>query len=156
MTRPLALAAAILFCAGPAVAESHMPDLTATGDAAAGERAFRQCQSCHVVQTPDGEVLAGRASKTGPNLWGVAGRTAGAVEEYDYSTLMEAAGEAGMIYDEANFIAYVQDPSGHLKEVTGETGRSKMSFRVRKEEDALNLYAFLAQFAPDEGAAPAE
>ena len=53
-----------------------------------------------------------------------------------------------MIYDESSFMAYVMDPTNSLREVTGETsGRSKMSYKVRKEEDALNLYAFLAQFA---------
>lgn len=147
MFRHLTLAAAALL-AGPtlALAQDATPP---TGDAAAGEKAFRQCQSCHVVQSPDGEVLAGRASKTGPNLWGVAGRAVGSEEEYDYSSLLEAAGEAGVVFDEATFMAYVQDPSGHLTEVTGESGRSKMSFRVRKEEDAVNLYAYLAQFGPD-------
>ncbi|MGB3689894.1 MAG: cytochrome C [Jannaschia helgolandensis] len=144
MKQSLYMIAAILF-AGPALADAH---LTATGDAAEGEKAFRQCQSCHVVQNADGEVLAGRAAKTGPNLFDVVGREAGSVEDFRYSDLMVAAGEAGMIYDESSFMAYVMDPTNYLREVTGETsGRSKMSYKVRKEEDALNLYAFLAQFS---------
>ncbi|SDY39790.1 cytochrome c [Jannaschia faecimaris] len=130
--------------AAPAFADAH---LAASGDAAEGEKAFRQCQACHVVEDPSGEVLAGRASRTGPNLYGVVGRTAGSVEDFRYSDLMIAAGEAGMIYDEANFVPYVMDPTAHLKEASGETsGRGKMSYKVRKEEDAINLYAFLAQF----------
>lgn len=129
--------------AAPAFADGH---LAASGDAAEGESAFRQCQSCHVVENADGEVLAGRAARTGPNLYGIVGRTAGTVEDFRYSDLAIAAGEAGMIYDEANFVAYVQDPTAHLREVSGESGRSKMSYKVRKEEDAINLYAFLAQF----------
>ena len=143
MIRSLTIAAALL-AAGPALADAH---LAATGDAAEGEKAFRQCQSCHVVQDDAGEILAGRAAKTGPNLYGVVGRTAGSVEDFRYSDLMKAAGEAGMVYDEATFVPYVIDPTAHLREVTGEGGRSKMTYRVRKEEDAVNLYAFLAQFS---------
>lgn len=146
MFRTLTVAAAALI-AGPAFADGH---LAATGDAAEGEKAFRQCQSCHVVQDGDGEVLAGRAAKTGPNLYGVVGRTAGMVEDFRYSDIMVEAGEGGMIYDEATFVAYVMDPTAHLREVTGTNGRSKMSFKVRKEEDAVNLYAFLAQFGDEE------
>ncbi|WP_342707407.1 c-type cytochrome [Jannaschia pohangensis] len=145
MIRSLTIAAAVLVAA-PAFADGH---LAATGDAAEGESAFRQCQSCHVVENGDGEVLAGRNGRTGPNLYGVVGRTAGTVEGFAYSDLMIAAGEAGMIYDEANFVPYVMDPTEHLREASGESGRGKMSFKVRKEEDAINLYAFLAQFADE-------
>lgn len=127
----------------PAFADGH---LAASGDADAGEKAFRQCQSCHVVENAAGEVLAGRAARTGPNLFGVVGRASGTVEGFRYSDLALAAGETDMVYDEANFVAYVQDPTAHLREVSGEGGRSKMSYKVRKEEDAINLYAFLAQY----------
>lgn len=145
MIRTLSVAALAL-TAAPAFADGH---LAATGDAEAGEAAFRQCQSCHVVEDASGEVLAGRAAKTGPNLYGVVGRVGGVVEGFRYSDIIVAAGEGGMIYDEANFVAYVQDPTGHLREVTGDNGRGKMSYKVRKEEDAVNLYAFLAQFADE-------
>lgn len=149
MIRKMSVAAAIL-AATPAFADSHAEvDLTATGDAAAGESAFRQCQTCHIVQSPDGETLAGRAARTGPNLYGVVGRTYGALDDFRYSDIMEVAGEQGHVYDEANFVAYVQDPTGHLQEITGENGRGKMTYRVRDEQDAIDLYAFLAQFGDD-------
>ncbi|WP_298437964.1 cytochrome C [uncultured Jannaschia sp.] len=151
MIRTLTIAAAIM-AAAPAFADSHGVDLTATGDADAGESAFRQCQSCHVVQDADGEVLAGRAAKTGPNLYGVVGRTYGVVEDFRYSDIIVLAGEQENVFDEARFVAYVQDPTGHLQEITGDGGRGKMTYKVRKEEDAVNLYAFLAQFS-DEAAA---
>ncbi len=135
----------------PAFAESHGADLTATGDAAAGERAFRQCQSCHVVVNDEGETLAGRNARTGPNLYNIAGRTAGAIEDFRYSGLLEAAGEQGIIYDEATFVAYLQDPTGAMQELTGTNERGKMSYRVRKEEDAVNLYAYLKSLGSEEG-----
>lgn len=146
MKLAIAFATTALFAA-PAFADGH---LAASGDAAEGEKAFRQCQSCHVVENGDGEVLAGRAAKTGPNLYRVVGRTAGVVEGFRYSDLIIAAGEAGLVYDEANFVPYVMDPTAHLREVSGEGGRGKMSFKVRDEEDAVNLYAFLAQFGATE------
>jgi cytochrome c len=72
--KTLNIAAALTMLAAPAFAE---------GDAAAGEEQFnRQCVSCHVVADADGNVLAGRAAKTGPNLFGVAGRVPGTVDGF--------------------------------------------------------------------------
>ncbi|WP_246082592.1 c-type cytochrome [Rubellimicrobium rubrum] len=136
-----------------------------TGDAAAGEEHFnRQCIACHVVQNEAGEVLAGRNAKVGPNLYGVAGRVAGSYPDYAYSELMTTYGATGAVWEEANFTAYVQDPTGYLREATGETsGRSKMAYQVRDEQEAHDLWAYLATFAPadaaaggDAAAAPAE
>lgn len=149
MLNKFTLIAAIL-AAGPALAQDAAFEAP-TGDAAEGEKAFRQCQSCHVVENEAGEVLAGRAAKTGPNLYGVMGRAYGAVEDFRYSDIMALAGEQGKLHDtEADFVAYVMEPTDHLRELTGDDGRGKMTYKVRKEEDAVNLYAFLAQF-PGEG-----
>lgn len=140
----------VLALSFPAFAESHALDLTATGDAAKGEKAFKKCQSCHVVKNDAGEVLAGRNGKTGPNLFGVVGATAGSVEDFRYGKDMIAAGEAGMVFDEATFVAYVMDPKGAVQEATGDgKARSKMSYRVRKEDEAKDLYAFLKSLQPD-------
>jgi cytochrome c len=142
-------AVAVSLLAMPAFAEGH---LTATGDAEAGEKAFRQCVSCHVVVNEDGETLAGKKSKTGPNLYGIIGNKFGQVEGFKYSKINQAAADMDeLIMDEATMVAYLADPSKFLQEATGEKGRSKMSYKVRKEEDALNLYAFLSslQGAPE-------
>ena len=140
-----AIALTLALAAAPALAQDP------TGDAAAGEAAFRQCQSCHVVQDAEGNTLAGRNGRTGPNLYGIAGRTAGAVEDFRYSDLMEEAEEAGLVWNEETFAAYVQDPTTYLREATGENGgRSNMTFKVRKPEDAVNLWAYLVSLAPAE------
>jgi cytochrome c len=124
------------------------------GDAAAGEEHFnRQCIACHVVQNEAGEVLAGRNAKVGPNLYGVAGRPPGSYPEFDYSELMEAYGATGVVWEEANFVPYVQDPTGFLREATGEDGRSKMAYQVRDEQAAYDLWAFLSTFSPADAAA---
>ena len=133
--------------AAPTFADGH---LAASGDAAAGEKAFRQCVSCHVVVDDAGETLAGKKAKTGPNLYGIIGANFGQ-QDFKYSKLAEAAaGMEDLIVDEAAFVAYVSDPTSYLKEATGENGRSKMTFKVRKEEDAINLYAYLSSLQASE------
>ncbi len=120
-----------------------------TGDADAGEQNFRQCASCHGIVTPDGTVIQ-RLAPTGPNLWGVVGRQAGSYEGYArFSASMIAAGEEhGIVWDEANFVAYLEDQSGFLREVTGDSrARSNMNHRLRGS--AEDLYAYLAQFAEE-------
>lgn len=148
MFRTLAIVAATTL-ALPAFADGHSVDLTATGDVEAGEKAFRQCISCHVVQNDEGDVLAGRNAKTGPNLFGIVGRKFGSVEDFRYSDINQlAASMEGLIVNEEVFVAYVQDPTAYLREVTGDNGRSKMTYKVRSEEDAVNLYAYLASLSP--------
>ena len=143
MFRSLALVAATTLAA-PAFADGH-----ASGDAAAGEKAFRQCVSCHVVVNDDGETLAGNKARTGPNLWGIVGGPFGSVEDYKYSDINQlAASMEGLVVSEEVFLAYAQDPTAYLREVTGDKGRSKMPYKVRKEEDALNIYAYLASLMP--------
>ena len=82
ITAITALAAMTL--AAPAFAQ-------AMGDAEAGKKVFNQCQTCHIVADASGEVLAGRNSKTGPNLYAIAGRQAGVYPEFKYSESMIAA-----------------------------------------------------------------
>jgi cytochrome c len=150
-------AVAFAVAASPAFAqEATTPDLTATGDAAAGEAAFRQCATCHAVVDADGNALAGRAQvRTGPNLYGVVGRVAGTYPEFRYSASMAAAGEKGLIWDEAQFVAYTQDPTPFLRAFLGEeSARGNMTFKLRNPDDAKNLYAYLQSLAPAE-AAPA-
>ncbi|RMA42764.1 c-type cytochrome [Rhodophyticola porphyridii] len=150
MNRTMILAAAATLLTAPmAFADSHAA--APSGDAEAGEAAFRQCIACHVVVDAEGETLAGRNARTGPNLYRISGRTAGTVEDFRYSGSMVEAGEAGLVWDEETFVAYVQDPTGFLREYLDDSGaRGSMSFRVRSEEDAADLYAYLASLAPAE------
>ena len=145
MFRTLAILGATTL-ALPVFANGH----AASGDAALGGKAFRQCAACHVVQNDAGEVLAGKAAKTGPNLYGIAGRQFGMVEDYRYSDIVQlAASMEELVVNEEVFAAFVQDPTGYLREATGDKGRSKMSFKVRKEEDATNIYAFIQSLSPE-------
>lgn len=143
MSRKIVLAAAATLLSAPmAMAQD------ATGDAAAGEAAFRQCIACHVVVNEAGETLAGRNARTGPNLYGVAGAAVGRVEDFRYSPGLTALNEAGVVWTEENFVAYVQDPTGYIREASGNNSlRGAMAYRVRSEEEAVNLYAYLASLA---------
>ncbi len=147
MKRNIVLAvAATLLSAPMAMADAH----GASGDAAAGEAAFRQCIACHVVVNEAGDTLAGRNARTGPNLYGVPGAAIAHVEDFRYSPGLTALNEAGTIWTEENFVAYVQDPTSYIREATGDNGaRGAMAFRVRSEEDAINLYAYLASLSAE-------
>ena len=141
----LAIAAASLVAA-PAFAEAHLP----AGDVAAGEEQFnKQCVTCHVVVTPDGEKLAGRNARTGPNQYGIAQRPLGSVEGFRYSDALVELGQGGMVWEEEAFVGYVQDPTAWLRDATGDSrARGKMAYKVRAEEDAHNLWAYLYSLAP--------
>lgn len=145
MIRTTATVLTALAFAAPVFAESH-----SMGDAEAGADAFSQCQTCHVVVDDEGNTLAGKTAKTGPNLYGVVGRQAGTVEDFRYGKSLVEAGEAGLVWDEENMVAFLKDPKEFLREyLDDDKARSKMSFKVRKDEDAINLAAFLATFSPE-------
>lgn len=136
MFRTLAAIAAVSIpMALPAVAQ----------DAEAGADVFaKQCATCHVVVNEAGETLAGRNAKTGPNLFGVVGGPAAQVEDFRYGTGIEAAAEQGLEWTEENLTAYLKDTNAFLRDFTGDSkARSKMAWKVRKDEDAANIHAFL-------------
>lgn len=111
----------------------------AAGDAAAGEDGFKRCRSCHSITAPDGTVIY-KGGRTGPNLYGVAGNPAGA-SDFDYSPSLIAAAGAGLTWNEENFAAFTSDPSGFLKEFTGDSAaRSKMTFKLRSGGEDIFAY----------------
>ena len=125
-----------------------------TGDAALGEKVFAKCQTCHVIANEAGEILAGKAGKTGPNLYGLPGRVAGTYPEFKYGESIVALGASGFTWNEADFVTYVADPGKFLKEKTGDkAAKTKMSFKLPKEEDAKNVYAFISSLSPAPAAA---
>ncbi|HEY9021676.1 MAG: c-type cytochrome [Paracoccaceae bacterium] len=118
----------------------------AAGDAAKGEREFNKCKACHMIQAEDGTDIV-KGGKTGPNLYGVIGRAAGAQEGFRYGESLAAAGEAGLVWDEENLASYVQDPKAFLVEYNDDPkARSSMSFKLAK--GAEDVAAYLASVAP--------
>ena len=145
--RTTALAVVAAFALSPALAQD------ASGDAEAGAKVFNKCQTCHMVVNEAGETLAGRG-KTGPNLYGLPGRTAGTAD-FAYGDSIVALGASGFAWDEASFVEYVADPVKFLKtRLDDSKAKSKMSFRLPKEQEALDVWAYLASLSPaPEGAA---
>jgi len=137
--------ATLALCAGPAVADGH-----ATGDAAAGEAAFGQCKACHSIVDENGDTIL-RGGRNGPNLYGVFNRVAGSVEDFRYGKDLVAAGEAGLVWTEEDFVAFVSDPRDFTRTYLDDSrARSKMTFRIRDEQDARDVWAYLVSVGPAE------
>ena len=150
--KQIALALFLAALAFPAQAENHLSE-----GAEMGAAAFRLCQACHVIVDDEGNTIAGRKAKTGPNLYGIIGRTAGTVEGFRYGRSLVAAGEAGLVWDEEHIVQYLLDTRKFLQSYLDDnSARSKMSFKVRPdrkndltaEEVARNFYLFLQTAGP--------
>ena len=133
-TKLLSILAVLPVLAGTAHAQE--------ADPAAGESDFKRCRACHVIADDDGNVIM-KGGKTGPNLYGVIGRTVGTLEGFKYGASMMAAGEAGIVWDEENLAAYITDPKAWLVEVLDDAGaKSKMTYKHKK--GAADMAAYLA------------
>jgi cytochrome c2 len=71
-------------------------------DAARGKALFAACIACH-SETSDAQ---------GPSLKGVAGRKAGSLEDFRYSSAMK---RADIVWDAANLRDYLHDPQAKVK-----------------------------------------
>ncbi len=111
----------------------------AQGDAAAGEKVFKKCASCHAV----GE---GAKNKVGPELNNLTGRIAGSLPDFKYSKPMIEAGAGGLVWTAETLHEFLTKPKDFVK-------GTKMSFPGLKDQgDIDNLVAYLDTFAT----APAE
>lgn len=103
------------------------------GDPANGEKVFKRCQACHVVDKEQNRV--------GPHLVGIMGRKAGAVEGYKYSEAMLAKAEEGLVWTPETLDQYLADPKGYIP-------KNKMAFAgLKKEEERADVIAYLQQAA---------
>jgi cytochrome c len=114
---------ALILSAGAALAQS----------AERGERTFnQQCKACHTVDK-------GAANTIGPNLFGVVGRKAGAVEGFAYSEPMK---KSGITWDDASLGEYLKDPAAKVP-------HGKMAFAGIKQPAPLgDVIAYLKKLAP--------
>ncbi|HBS21116.1 MULTISPECIES: c-type cytochrome [Alphaproteobacteria] len=109
----------------------------AEGDAAKGEKEFNKCKACHMIASDSETIVKG--GKTGPNLYGVIGRTAGSYEGFKYSDGLAAKGAEGLVWDEAELATFVKNPNDYLG------SRSKMTFKLAKGGE--DVAAYLATFS---------
>jgi cytochrome c len=102
-------------------------------DAAKGEISFHKCLPCHSI----GEDAE---NKIGPVLNGLDGRHSGSVEGFDYS---DANKNSGIVWNEAKFKEYIQDPRGVVP-------GTKMIFAgIKNPQEVNDLWAYVSQFKAD-------
>ena len=114
-----AVLGAVVFAALPASAQ----------DLANGEKVWKKCKACHTLEE-------GGKNKIGPNLFGIVGAPAGAVEGFKYSN---AFLEAGLTWDEETLIAWLADPRDVVR-------GTKMAFPgLKKDSDIADVIAYMAE-----------
>jgi len=99
ISRSLLVAGGLVAAATAALAQPQGPAQAPAAVQPPGE--FAVCSACH-------ETKAGAAPSLGPNLFGVGGRKAGAVADYDYSPAMKAS---TIIWNADTLAAFVADPN---------------------------------------------
>ncbi|MDP5307721.1 c-type cytochrome [Paracoccus spongiarum] len=128
-----------------------LPALAQEGDVANGEKEFRKCKACHMIQTPEGEDIV-KGGKTGPNLHGIVGRAAASQEDFKYSEALVALKDSGEVWTREDLAAYITDPNKFVQEKTGnDKAKTKMTFKLNKAQE--DVVAYLASVSPD---APAQ
>ncbi|WP_404421826.1 c-type cytochrome [Thalassospira australica] len=105
------------------------------GDAANGEKVFKKCAACHSVEPGQ--------NKVGPSLAGAFGAQCGHVADYKYGKGYLAACEKGFTIDETFLVDYLQDPSAKLSEIAGSKERSKMTLKLKKEDEIADVIEYL-------------
>lgn len=112
----------------------------AEGDAEKGAKEFNKCKSCHAIVDPEGNAVV-KGGKTGPNLWGIIGKTVGSDPDFKYGDAIVSVGAAGAVWDEASLTEYVMDPGAWLKEATGDAAaKTKMTFKLAKGAEDVAAY----------------
>ncbi len=126
--------------AAPAEETEPLPVLLAAGDAESGAKVARKCTACHTFDQ-------GGANKVGPNLWGVIGRTKGAVDGFGYSSAMaDHGGDWG--YQE--MFDFLTKPKDYLP-------GTKMAFAgLRKPADVADIIAYMRENADSPPPLPTE
>jgi cytochrome c len=116
-------AALIVASAGAALAQ----------DVAKGEIAFHKCLPCHSIGDD-------AQNKIGPELNGLDGRHSGTVANFSYS---DANKNSGIVWNEAKFKEYIQDPRGVVP-------GTKMIFAgIKNPEEIADLWAYVKQYDAD-------
>lgn len=99
----------------------------AAGDAKAGADVFKKCAMCHTVNK-------GGANGMGPNLFGIVGRKAAALPNYQYSGALK---NAHVVWTPDNLAKWVAKPGAMVP-------GTKMSFSgIASKNQQANVVAYL-------------
>ena len=98
-----------------------------TADLANGEAKFAQCRSCHTPTQGGGNLV-------GPNLWGVFGRKAASIPDFNYSDGLKSS---GITWDAAQLDKWIADPRAVVPD-------TRMSFLgLKNPKDRVDVVAYL-------------
>ncbi len=115
------LAGMVVLAANPALAE---------GDPTKGERIFKKCAVCH--------VLEGDKTKIGPSLAGLFGREAGTVDGFKYSKAMK---NSDIVWTAQVLDEFLVNPRKYVR-------GTKMAFvGLNKAQDREDVIAYLLETA---------
>ena len=117
---PIRPVLAVLLSTGALVAPAH-----AEGDAANGEKVYRRCMACHVLDEA--------TNRLGPHLGDVYGRPAGSVDGYTYS---KGFADVDFVWDETTLDPWLADPKAVIP-------GTKMVLKLAKPEDRADVIAYL-------------
>ena len=113
------------------VEEVDIAGLLALGDLMHGEKVFKKCAACHVIEK-------GGANKIGPALYGVLGRKVAGIDDYNYSQALIDY-DKQWTFDEMN--GYLRKPQAWIK-------GTKMSFAgLRKDKDRASVILYLNKYS---------
>jgi len=120
----------LIFAAGLAAA---VASAASAQDVGKGEISFHKCLPCHAIGND-------AQNKIGPELNGLDGRHSGSVAGFDYS---DANKNSGIVWNEAKFKEYIQDPRGVIP-------GTKMIFAgIKNQQEIADLWAYISQFNAD-------
>ncbi len=123
---PAATAAPSVAAAATAEVAATVDFASMTTDAAAGEKTFALCRSCHVLEEG--------VNRVGPSLHNIVGSTAGSVAGYNYS---EANKNSGVTWTTETLFEYLASPKAFMP------GTKMMFPGIKNAQDRANLVAYL-------------
>lgn len=94
-----------------------------------GEKLYKRCRTCHTLNENG-------ANKSGPNLFGIFGATAGQNPKFRYSKTMK---ESGLVWTDENLAAFLKKPSKFMP------GNSMSFAGFRNDDDVTQLLEYLRQ-----------
>jgi len=122
----VATPAAVETAAVAAAAGAKLEYASFTTDAAAGEKVFAACRTCHVFDEG--------VNRVGPSLHKIVGRNAGSVPGFSYS---DANKNSGITWTPEVLFEYLKDPKAYVP-------GTKMAYPgVKDDQKRANLVAYL-------------
>jgi len=114
---------------------SAVTPVSSAGDAVNGKRQAKRCKGCHSFDS-------GGRQMTGPNLFGVYGRTAG--KNAGFSKYSKDLKMAAFVWDEASLAAWVCSSKEAIKALTGNpAAKTRMSVQKKCGTKGQDIAAYL-------------